>query len=112
MGGQNHCGWQRPVGVFLTQTPAGKSGSGMHINISLKKTATPLCGRDGAYHRDVGVFESDDTSYARLGERKAPPYFMAHGNRSQLIPTPKTPHRAVPVLNCVPPTRRQIPIWR
>ena len=76
----------------------GKSGSGMHINISLKKNRDAFMAGVMAHICEFSAFlNPTDKSYARLGERKAPRYISwAHGNRSQLIRIPEenTPGRS------------------
>ncbi len=69
----------------------GKSGSGMHINISLKKNRDAFMAGVMAHIAEMSAFlNPTEKSYARLGERKAPRYISwAHGNRSQLIRIPE-----------------------
>ncbi|HOP11650.1 MAG TPA: glutamine synthetase family protein [Oscillospiraceae bacterium] len=76
----------------------GKSGSGMHINISLQKNRDAFMAGVMAHISEMSAFlNPTDKSYARLGDRKAPRYISwAHGNRSQLIRIPEetTPGRS------------------
>ncbi|HNX14088.1 MAG TPA: glutamine synthetase family protein [Oscillospiraceae bacterium] len=77
---------------------AGRSGSGMHVNISLKKNRDAFMAGVMAHISELSAFlNPTDKSYARLGDRKAPRYISwAHGNRSQLIriPEDKAPGRS------------------
>ena len=83
-------------GLFADFGPkplAGKSGNGMHINISIDG---PQEYRDAfiagmlQHIREITLFlNPTEASYQRLGEKKAPKYISwSEGNRSQLVRIP------------------------
>ena len=87
---------------FMPKPLAGKSGSGLHVNVSLHKNGKNLFAEGDSPQRDsfiAGVLahagemslflNSVPNSYERLGECEAPGFVgWSSGNRSQLIRLP------------------------
>lgn len=80
---------------FSPKPIAGKSGNGMHINISVMRKDKVDCTNEFMagimkHITEITAFlNSTEDSYKRLGEAKAPKYVSwSHENRSQLIRIP------------------------
>ncbi len=80
---------------FSPKPIKGKSGSGLHINISVKSedgkdySKQMLAGILDRIAEITAVLNPCDESYERLGEDKAPKYITwSHQNRSQLVRIP------------------------
>lgn len=85
--------------VFSPKPMKGKSGNGLHINMSphkIREENTPQEFTDSFMAgvmrriREISAFlNPSENSFERLGEKKAPKYITwAYGNRSQLIRIP------------------------
>jgi len=89
---------------FMPKPFADKSGSGLHINLSIAKGDTNLFHTDGSHSKEAesfiagiiyrmreitAVLNSNANSYKRFGSFEAPKYITwSHKNRSQLIRIP------------------------
>ncbi|MFI3164799.1 MAG: glutamine synthetase family protein [Bacillota bacterium] len=92
---------------FMPKPMKDRSGSGLHVNISLKRGENNIFQSDDSDEREIvenfiaGIMKriseitlflnSNINSYARLGTHQAPKYVSwSHQNRSQLIRIPAT----------------------
>ncbi len=80
---------------FSPKPLKGESGNGMHINISVKNkngfdpTPAFMAGIMARVREITAFLNPSESSYDRLGEKKAPKYVTwSHENRSQLVRIP------------------------